>query len=293
MSAVPLYETHSDFYRAEYGAHILRASSFKSIDMLDLAQTPGDFSDAETGDLLIIRTLSRCMVHAELGAGRSSHWTARGAFLVSPPKYANSIVVDHHHRLDVACLRWNALLEQDLEGVLPKDGNFGNVHTRLINDAAMNALFEQLWARQDTEADGLEVQSVLASITQRLAGWARSPNARAAKPLEKLTPRTLAICKERLNQPSTEAATLAELAALCRLSPHHFCRAFKAATGLPPHRYQIVMRMERARAMLLSSPFSIAEVGAAVGYDDPAYFSRLFTRETGVSPSRWRREGTA
>lgn len=72
------------------------------------------------------------------------------------------------------------------------------------------------------------------------------------------------------------------------LLPSHFCLAFRASTGLPPHRFQIVKRIERARDLLLDPNLSVAGIAQAVGYDDSAYFSRLFSRETGVTPRQWR-----
>jgi transcriptional regulator GlxA family with amidase domain len=83
--------------------------------------------------------------------------------------------------------------------------------------------------------------------------------------------------------------SLAELAATAGLSTPHFCRAFRQSTGLPPHRYQIALRIERAQQRLALGRESVADVAAAVGYGDPAYFSRLFRDQVGVSPSAWRR----
>ncbi len=84
--------------------------------------------------------------------------------------------------------------------------------------------------------------------------------------------------------------SLAELAALVGLSPHHFCRAFRQSTGLPPHRWQLARRMERAGELLLSTDLPVAAVAAAVGYADPGQFSAAFRRATGRTPSAFRRE---
>lgn len=83
--------------------------------------------------------------------------------------------------------------------------------------------------------------------------------------------------------------TLTSLAALIGLSPFHFARAFKASTGMPPHRFQIELRIERAKKMLESTDISIADVSAALGYDDPGYFARLFYKEVGFTPTQYRR----
>ena len=48
------------------------------------------------------------------------------------------------------------------------------------------------------------------------------------------------------------------------------------------------MRMARARIALEKTELSVAEIGVACGYDDPAYFSRVFRRAHGVPPAMWR-----
>ncbi|TPG16444.1 AraC family transcriptional regulator [Sphingomonas koreensis] len=87
-----------------------------------------------------------------------------------------------------------------------------------------------------------------------------------------------------------DEVTLADLASLAGVSAPHFCRAFARSTGVSPHRYQIALRLDRATRLLEDRALSIADVGYAVGYDDPSYFSRLFAHQTGMSPRAWRAE---
>jgi AraC family transcriptional regulator len=82
--------------------------------------------------------------------------------------------------------------------------------------------------------------------------------------------------------------SLDRLARVAGLSPFHFARAFKAATGLSPHRFVIARRMHRATALLTASPMPVAEVAAAVGLSNVSYFRRSFRREMGVLPSELR-----
>lgn len=84
--------------------------------------------------------------------------------------------------------------------------------------------------------------------------------------------------------------SLAELAAIVRLSPYHFCRAFKEAVGTPPHRYQMSRRIARAKTLLADSALSISDVAGAVGYGSASRFSSLFRRLTGHSPRVFRRQ---
>jgi AraC family transcriptional regulator len=83
--------------------------------------------------------------------------------------------------------------------------------------------------------------------------------------------------------------TLEQLAAVARLSAYHFARQFKAATGLPPHQYVILRRIERAKQLLQTGgDSSLAEVAACAGFSDQSKFSRHFKRLVGVTPGQFR-----
>jgi AraC family transcriptional regulator len=92
----------------------------------------------------------------------------------------------------------------------------------------------------------------------------------------------------RMRDSLAEDLPLAELASLAAMSPFHFLRCFKAVTGLPPHRYLIAERMERAKALLGSTRLPIAEIAWRVGYQDVSRFTKLFRRHAGVTPGVWR-----
>jgi AraC-like DNA-binding protein len=83
--------------------------------------------------------------------------------------------------------------------------------------------------------------------------------------------------------------TLDELAAIARLSPFHFARAFAKTLGMPPYRYHQKLRMERACELLARSDMRIIEVALAVGYESPQALARAFTQTFGCPPSQWRR----
>jgi AraC family transcriptional regulator len=84
--------------------------------------------------------------------------------------------------------------------------------------------------------------------------------------------------------------TLAEMAAVARLSPYHFARQFRAATGLPPHRFVLARRVERARQLLQGGADSpLAQVAASAGFSDQSQLTRHFKRLVGVTPGLFRR----
>jgi AraC family transcriptional regulator len=97
-----------------------------------------------------------------------------------------------------------------------------------------------------------------------------------------------AVC-EFIEEHLDEEISLADLATIARLSPFHFCRAFKEAVGKPPHRYQMSRRMERAKVLLSDHNLSVSDVAAAVGYSSGSHFSEGFKKVTGQSPGKYRR----
>jgi len=83
--------------------------------------------------------------------------------------------------------------------------------------------------------------------------------------------------------------TLEQMAAVAHLSPYHFARQFKAASGLPPHQYVIMRRVERAKQLLQGGDFSLAQVAAQVGFSDQSQFSHHFKRLVGVTPGQFQK----
>jgi AraC family transcriptional regulator len=84
--------------------------------------------------------------------------------------------------------------------------------------------------------------------------------------------------------------SLRELAREADLSRSHFARAFKETTGLPPHRWLVSKRIERAQEILINSTLSLVEVARLTGFADQSHFTRVFTSTVGISPGEWRRQ---
>jgi AraC family transcriptional regulator len=74
------------------------------------------------------------------------------------------------------------------------------------------------------------------------------------------------------------------------LSKFHFQRLFKGAVGVSPSRYHINLRMNEARRLLRETKMSVVDVALEVGYANPSHFAQLFRKETGLSPSDYRRQ---
>lgn len=85
------------------------------------------------------------------------------------------------------------------------------------------------------------------------------------------------------------AHPVAEMVEASGLAERTFKRRFRKATGLPPLEYVHTLRLEEAKQLLEAGDEPIEAIAEAVGYEDAAFFSRLFSRRVGLSPGRYRR----
>ena len=73
------------------------------------------------------------------------------------------------------------------------------------------------------------------------------------------------------------------------LAERSFKRRFQQATGMPPLEYVHSLRLEEAKHLLESADVSVEAVASEVGYEDPAFFGRLFRRTVNLTPAQYRR----
>lgn len=85
-----------------------------------------------------------------------------------------------------------------------------------------------------------------------------------------------------------EEISIKQIADHVYMSPSYFCRYFKMHTGETILDYITRQRMEKAKSLLADPGFKIQEISLMVGYQDVKYFSRLFKRWTGETPTRYR-----
>jgi transcriptional regulator GlxA family with amidase domain len=110
-----------------------------------------------------------------------------------------------------------------------------------------------------------------------------------ARPLEDpALLRRLLRAKDRMDAASHEAWPVRRLARASGVSEAHFARSFKEAFGVPPHRYLLTRRVERAKALLRDTDLPITEIAFATGWESLGTFGRTFRDITGESPGALR-----
>jgi len=103
--------------------------------------------------------------------------------------------------------------------------------------------------------------------------------------------RRLLRAKDRMDAASQEDWPVARLAKVSGVSAAHFARSFKQAFGLPPHRYLLTRRIERACALLRETELAITEIAFQTGWQSLGTFGRIFRDVTGASPGAVRALG--
>jgi len=101
--------------------------------------------------------------------------------------------------------------------------------------------------------------------------------------------RRLLRAKDRMDAAPQEAWPVRRLARVSAVSEAHFARSFKQAFGIPPHRYVLTRRIERATALLRDTDLSITEIAFQTGWQSLGTFGRIFREVTGDNPAAVRR----
>jgi AraC family transcriptional regulator len=163
--------------------------------------------------------------------------------------------------------------------------NFG------ARDLVMFGLAQALTAAMENPGDGTALFSdgiALAFFAHIACAYGSVPaagsNARGG-----LAPWQLQRARDFINANLAGDPSISQVADECGLSSSYFVRAFKQATGVPPHRWLTRQRVERAKELLRDPGQGLADVAQLCGFVDQSHFTRVFSRSEGYSPGRWRR----
>lgn len=105
--------------------------------------------------------------------------------------------------------------------------------------------------------------------------------------------RRLLRAKDRMDAASDEDWPVERLARVSRVSEAHFARSFKEAFGVPPHRYLLTRRIERATALLRDTDMAVTEIALRTGWRSIGTFGRVFRDVTGGCPGNVRMRARA
>jgi AraC family transcriptional regulator len=135
-------------------------------------------------------------------------------------------------------------------------------------------------------ADRILVESLGTALCIRLAGrFVRDLRLPTSKGL---SPERLQRVRDHVEAHLDDDLSLTVLADIACLSPYHFSRSFKQATGVGPQRYVMERRIDRAKALMRRTRQPLAAIALEVGFADQSHLTSIFRRETGMTPGRFR-----
>jgi len=167
-------------------------------------------------------------------------------------------------------------MEQNIPGL--------NFRTKLIDDAPTIASFLQLHRSLEKPSSRLGRDHSLLIFLHKLL--ARHSTASITLSRDGDEDSAVRRSKKFLDEHYAERVSLQELARLVGLSPYHLNRSFCRKIGMPPHAYQLQMRIARAKSALRAGS-SIAGVALATGFADQSHFTRVFKRLVGDTPAQY------
>lgn len=233
------------------------------------------------------------LVYFEHGAKRfryrrGGYAAASGDLLLIPP--GESHEADAPEEVS-AVLRILHLPESVLEPLFPENRMRPKLTDCLslpfIADPIVILYFRQLHQRPNAFASELEQQTRLLQLLDALHKVRIGQDSALTAPRQE--PQSIRRLKHYIEAHYAEEITLAQLAQITGLNAAYLCRAFTQAVGMPPHAYQIAVRIDRAR-VLLRQENTVGQVAQQTGFYDQSHFIRHFRRLVQMSPSQYAKQ---
>jgi AraC-like DNA-binding protein len=216
-------------------------------------------------------------------SGTSRFTPAGTLFLVAPSE------VHSNWACDEGCSYRNMyvptqLVSEFIRRIAPGTSSFPGISSEVISDPGLVGDFLALHRTLQGRETRLETDALLLEFFAAMAsrGYIEVPQSRSAG-RESVAVRR---AQEFLNEKFEDSVSLDELARVANLSPFYFHRTFCRETGMPPHEYQLQVRIARAKS-LLRERRPIAWVASATGFADQSHFTRHFKRMVGITPGRF------
>lgn len=153
--------------------------------------------------------------------------------------------------------------------------------------ALTRQVLSELYAPQTKERD-IYVGALIDALRAHMVRGPASPGAMDIPTAASSSHRIHTILNAIVERPEANHS-LEALAAQAQLTPTHFCRVFKKATGVTPHQYVMRARLDRAQQLLELSDVPLAAIADSLGFASQSHFTRAFRQFAGEAPSHFRR----
>jgi AraC family transcriptional regulator len=234
----------------------------------------------------------RHMVRRQIGACVVEGWSDPGTINLTPPGVEGTWEASASSRAAVVVIR-PEFVSRAIEEYWGADSSKVEIEKQfLIRDPVIEAITVNL-ARETaggSPAGRLYVESGCEFLAHHLIYRYSSLSPTPPRSMGGLSSRRLRLVLEYIEDTLGQPIKLRELAALAEISARHFERAFRQSTGSSPHAYVMDRRLHRARDLLINRPeLPIEQIALRFGFSSSSHFSSAFRRQTGLTPTDFRK----
>ena len=241
-------------------------------------------------ELLVDHLVGPVLVEEDYGAGkRERRWTGPGQVTLTPAGQPVRRILKG--RPDVVLLHLAPELLHDVAREIygQEAGSAPLVRCLAVPDQAADQLVRLLLAEAESPrlASSLMIESLGRALVIHLL---RAHSELAARPVQHADrpARRIQRVIDQMRSCVEDDLSLGQLAETGGLSRSQLVRAFRDATGVPPHRYLRRLRIEKAQTLLEQTDSSVIDIALNCGFGQASHFATSFREATGLSPRAWR-----
>lgn len=249
---------------------------------------PNHFPEHSDPHIKISIPLGRVSFQAswQTGAGQREQQHVRaGHICVLPANLPHEVVLENKQEM-IGINFAPAFIEQIADELTGKKMEI------ITQWAAQDPLIQQLGSDLKREFHFsprlLYVESVIQVLANHLLRHYCTNQIASASSIAKLSPQKLQNTIDYIHARLEQDITLSELADVAQMSQYRFARAFKQSTGISPHQYLLLQRIEIAKKLLTLKQLTIAEISYQLGFASQSHFAATFRRFTKVTPKVYR-----
>ncbi len=190
--------------------------------------------------------------------------------------------------LPATLLEQSALADYEIDPAKVQLAYAGGLADRTLGHIA--GVLHSLVGRAPRPIDSLFADAIRTALAAHLIGNYTVGRTRLAARTPSLNAKKLQRVFDFIEARLADKISLEDIAAEACLSPFHFARLFRDATGLPPHRYVIERRVQVAQGLLACNRLSLVEIALSTGFGSQANFTRGFRKILGITPGQYRDE---
>jgi AraC family transcriptional regulator len=194
-----------------------------------------------------------------------------------------------HVYVPPSLIKQSALADYDIDPAKAELSFIGHLRDPTLNQIALG--FESVLGRELEPTDYLFLDGLQAALAGHLLGSYAIDRWRPPAKTPNLDIKRMRRVIDYIEAHFAEKIALSRLAAEACLSEFHFSRLFREATGLAPHRYVTLRRVEEAQKQLELHDSSFVEIALNLGFGSQANFIRVFRKSTGLTPGQYRSKG--